>query len=241
MGRGFKLVREQAAIWISAALGLAALAAGTAWLGLAREIPGRYAGVARIELPLPTDVVVHAPASNGPFDVAKDVERMRPDLALLEYGPFGPLPKIAPDGRRPFLAYARPFDLEDKRPKIAVLLVGLGLQRKLMNAALALPAPMGLQFSPFHAGGYFWVSYLSLGGTRDAFDIEAYLHGLGPLSDSQQDVLANAVNERLDDLYLAARVPYLAPLSLPPCRCQDPLTILDSLLAADPSDDPAER
>lgn len=86
-----------------------------------------------------------------------------------------------------------------------------------------------------------WVSYLSLGGTRDAFDIEAYLHGLGPLSDSQQDVLANAVNERLDDLYLAARVPYLAPLSLPPCRCQDPLTILDSLLAADPSDDPAER
>ena len=30
-----------------------------------------------------------------------------------------------------------------------------------------------------------WVGYLALGGTRDAFDIEAFLHGLGPLDDAQ--------------------------------------------------------
>ncbi len=52
-----------------------------------------------------------------------------------------------------------------------------------------------------------WVSYLALGGTGDVFDIEAFLHGLGPLSHGQQDVLAAAVNERLDDLYPADRVP----------------------------------
>ena len=34
-----------------------------------------------------------------------------------------------------------------------------------------------------------------MGGSRDAFDIEAYLYGLGPLSDDQQDILATAVNE----------------------------------------------
>lgn len=86
-----------------------------------------------------------------------------------------------------------------------------------------------------------WVGYLALGGTRDAFDVEAYLHGLGPLNDAQQDVLANAVNERLDDLYLSARVPYLAATDLPPCSCRDPLTVLDDLLAANPPNDQAEE
>ena len=86
-----------------------------------------------------------------------------------------------------------------------------------------------------------WVGYLALGGTRDAFDIEAYLHGLGSLSDDQQDVLANAVNERLDDLYLSAQVPYLTTVRLPPHRCEDPLTVLDDLLAAHRADDQAEE
>ena len=71
------------------------------------------------------------------------------------------------------------------------------------------------------------------GRLSDAFDIEAFLHGLATLSEDQQDILANAVNERLDDLYLAARVPYLATVEPLPCRCQDPLTVLDELLAAE--------
>ena len=77
-----------------------------------------------------------------------------------------------------------------------------------------------------------WIGYLAVGGSRDAFDIEAYLYGLGPLSDYQQDILANAVNERLDDLYRAACVPYLATLTLEPCEGQDPLAILDEMLGA---------
>ena len=77
-----------------------------------------------------------------------------------------------------------------------------------------------------------WVGYLAVGGSRDAFDIDAYLYGLGPLSEDQQDILANAVNERLDDLYRAACVPYIATLTLEPCEGQDPLAILDELLGA---------
>jgi hypothetical protein len=82
-----------------------------------------------------------------------------------------------------------------------------------------------------------WVEYLAVGGTNDAFDIEAYLHGLGPLSDDQQDILANAVNERLDDLYRAVRVPYIATLALEPCKRQDPLTVLDELLGTGPPEE----
>jgi polysaccharide deacetylase 2 family uncharacterized protein YibQ len=128
---------------------LAVLAAGTAWLVRAREPPLRSAGVARLELPLPPEPARHTPAPTGPSAAAESFESIRPDLALLEDGPFGPLPRIAPDGRRPFLAYACPFNLEDMRPKVAVLLVGLGMQRELLDAALTLPAPIGLQFSPY--------------------------------------------------------------------------------------------
>jgi uncharacterized protein len=149
MRRRFKLARERPAIWMVAIPILAALAAGTAWLALAREAPLRYAGVARIQLPLPPGSAQHVPAAPVPSAGPDNVESVPPDLALLEDGPFGPLPRIAPDGRRPFLAYARPFNLEDRRPKIAVVLIGLGLQRELLDAALTLPAPISLQFSPY--------------------------------------------------------------------------------------------
>jgi len=85
-----------------------------------------------------------------------------------------------------------------------------------------------------------WVGYLALGGSCDAFDIEAFLQGLGPLGDPHQDILANALNERLDDLYLAVKVPYLDVLDVPRCTCQDPLTVLDHLQAAHPYADHAE-
>jgi len=86
-----------------------------------------------------------------------------------------------------------------------------------------------------------WVGYLAVGGTGDAFDIEAYLHGLGPLSNDQQDTLASAVNERLDDLYRTAHVPYHNTQTLEPCHCRDPLTILDALLRTTPRDEESPR
>jgi hypothetical protein len=57
-----------------------------------------------------------------------------------------------------------------------------------------------------------WLRYVALGGTGDAFDLDGYLQGLVPLDTFQQDVLAQAVNEALDDRYRA----YSVPLSSPP-------------------------
>src|SRR4051794_21671591 len=56
-----------------------------------------------------------------------------------------------------------------------------------------------------------WLRYLALGGTGDAFDLDGYLQGLVPLDTFQQDVLAQALNEALGDLYHT----YLIPLSTP--------------------------
>ena len=69
--------------------------------------------------------------------------------ALLEPGRFGPLPRIAADGRRPFLAYARPFAAADPRPQISLLILGLGLQAEQTEAALRLPGAVALHFSAY--------------------------------------------------------------------------------------------
>jgi hypothetical protein len=54
-----------------------------------------------------------------------------------------------------------------------------------------------------------WLSYLALGGHGDFFDVEAFLEGLVTMGAHEQDVLAVALNERLQDLYRERLVPYL--------------------------------
>ena len=54
-----------------------------------------------------------------------------------------------------------------------------------------------------------WIRYFALGGDADLIDVEAHLAGLMPLPAGQRDMLAHAVNERLDELVAAHRVPYI--------------------------------
>jgi hypothetical protein len=63
-----------------------------------------------------------------------------------------------------------------------------------------------------------WLRYLALGGTCDAFDLDGYLQGLVPLETFQQDVLAQALNEALEDSYRAYRIPLSRP---PPADADD--------------------
>ena len=76
-----------------------------------------------------------------------------PDPALLEAAPDFPgsrLPRIGADGRTPMQAYARPVDALDTRPKVAFLLVGIGLSDAESRAAIeALPPGVTLGVSPY--------------------------------------------------------------------------------------------
>ena len=51
--------------------------------------------------------------------------------------------------------------------------------------------------------------YLGLGGHCDIFDIDAHLQGVLALDPNEQDDLAWALNERMDELAAAAQLPYL--------------------------------
>ena len=78
-----------------------------------------------------------------------------------------------------------------------------------------------------------WAQYLGLGGTMDLFSIDAFLNGMLTLPPTQQDVLANAVNEQLDQHCQEAKVPYLHVMEARAAG-PDPLSILDDLLGREP-------
>lgn len=72
------------------------------------------------------------------------------DPTLLETKEEAKLPKIGPDGRQPWSTYARPFNLDDTRPRIAVVMTGLGLGKEITEQAItALPGAISLSFSPY--------------------------------------------------------------------------------------------
>jgi hypothetical protein len=53
-----------------------------------------------------------------------------------------------------------------------------------------------------------WLRYFALGGNAGKVEIEAYLSGLMPLPSLQHNILAHAINERLDELGPPPRAPY---------------------------------
>ena len=57
-----------------------------------------------------------------------------------------------------------------------------------------------------------WLRYVALGGTGDALDLDGYLQALSPLGSFQQDVLAQALNEALEDDYRARCIPLSTPV-----------------------------
>lgn len=103
-----------------------------------------------------SDNVANPPASDdGPANpaftqpVASEVKPPAPDLDLVEASPSGPLPRISADGRFPVTTYGRPFDRSDERPKIAIMITGLGPGIDATNATFHLPAAISLSFTPY--------------------------------------------------------------------------------------------
>jgi polysaccharide deacetylase 2 family uncharacterized protein YibQ len=80
-----------------------------------------------------------------------------PIAGLSQPGPNGPLPVIASDGRTAFSAYARPFT-PDGRPRVALIVGGLGLNTPATRAAIeALPPEVTLSFSAYAEGLQGWI------------------------------------------------------------------------------------
>jgi polysaccharide deacetylase 2 family uncharacterized protein YibQ len=77
------------------------------------------------------------------------------DPQLTESSRYGPLPKIAADGRTPSQAYARPVTIpagKANAPRIALIVGGLGVSASATDKAIGtLPGPVTLAFTPYSA------------------------------------------------------------------------------------------
>jgi hypothetical protein len=82
-----------------------------------------------------------------------------------------------------------------------------------------------------------WLRYLALGGTGDAFDLDGYLQGLVPLDPFEQDVLAQTLNEALNDLCRSHLIPLSTPAAVDGADAEDEdrlSRLLEQLLAGPP-------
>ena len=87
-----------------------------------------------------------------------------PIAGLFAQGAGGQLPVIAPDGRTPAQAYARPF-ADNGKPRVALVIGGLGLNEKATRQAIdALPPEVTLSFVPYADGLQGWIDLARASG-----------------------------------------------------------------------------
>jgi polysaccharide deacetylase 2 family uncharacterized protein YibQ len=124
-------------IWVGGAVALIVIGLGLALFGGGSTPPQ----------PISAAINVALPPENG----AKATLLVpAPDPGLVEDTPNGPLPIIGKDGRQAWQVYARPFDAKDTRPRLALIVTGIGLDQSLSQAALdRLPGTVTFGFDPY--------------------------------------------------------------------------------------------
>lgn len=112
--------------------------------------PAQAAPAIPAALPLapPPPPLAESPARPPPAETAIPP----PDPTLMQPTRHGLVPRLGPGERSSIRAYARPFDREDRRPRVAVVLGGIGLNGQHSEEAIRrLPGAVTLAFSPYAA------------------------------------------------------------------------------------------
>lgn len=99
-----------------------------------------------------------ADPGQDPPDPFKELMAPHPDNALIENSDVGPLPRIAADGRKAWKVYSRPSNAIETRPRIAIVVLGLGKKHDITERAVALPGVVTLGFAPNAPGLEEWVA-----------------------------------------------------------------------------------
>lgn len=112
--------------------------------------PAPMAPAVRAERPEPVKRPANEEKPAGKPAKAQGTAELASSAGLLEDSRDGPLPRVAIDGRMPWQAYAAKTGKLDDRPKLAIVIVNLGLGRAVTEAAIdELPAYVGLALSPY--------------------------------------------------------------------------------------------
>ena len=152
------LEREAAAAPAPAPTGFEAFSMGAMGLyqNLAGGVDPAAGGDAVITLPDGGSVSGQGAPITAPVHAASPLAKA-PIAGLSQPGSNGPLPMIAPDGRVPAQAYARPFRPNGK-PRVSLIVGGLGLNAVTTRAAIErLPPEVTLSFVPYADNLQGWI------------------------------------------------------------------------------------
>ncbi len=148
--------RGLGAFWLAALAVTGAGAVALQVVGPPRlpSVPNASEAPVAVTAPVPVPVPVHQGAPGPPIPPHTAPGAIPPpDPALLEPAPNFPasrLPRVSADGRTSIRVYGRGYDAADHRPRLALLVVGLGLDAAASrNAIQALPPAVSLGFSPY--------------------------------------------------------------------------------------------
>lgn len=170
-----------------------------------------------IEGPTPTSEVADADISDKVvIDETTGALPAVPDPDLVTQGKYGPLPQIGADGKRPAVAYARPFSDPKGRPQIALMIGGMGLSKTATELAIReLPPEVTLSFAPYPEELQRHVNLARAGGHEIMLQLP-----MEPFDYPQNDpghhtlLTSQPVRKNLDDLdWLLSRVTGYAGVS----------------------------
>ncbi len=158
---------------------------------------------------IPAPPVYQAPERRTPAP-APDGLAPAPDPTLVENTRDGPLPVIGKDGRRPWQAYARPFDTNDKRPRVALIISGLGQSAAATEAAIQrLPGAVTLAFAPYAKNLDQWIGLARAAGHEVLLTVPMEPIGY-PDNDPGPHTLLTSISDKENRerlLYLLSRFP----------------------------------
>ncbi|WP_270936697.1 divergent polysaccharide deacetylase family protein, partial [Falsiroseomonas oryzae] len=126
-----------------------------------------------------------------------------PDPQLLEPSRHGPVPRLGPEGRSSIRTYARPFDREDRRPRIGIVVNNMGLFAQHSEEAIRrLPPGVTLAFSPYALRTEPLLDRARARGMEFLVALPLEPQGFGPQADPGPQALLTSLNigENLDRL-----------------------------------------
>ena len=105
------------------------------------------------------------PASNSPAPANPQTAAVVPPPPAPGAQPSGAAPPAAPGGLPAWQRFATPFSADDPRPRVAVVILDLGLSSAASEAAVqGLPAPVTLSFSPYAENLDNWINLARASG-----------------------------------------------------------------------------